>query len=174
MLTPREIHEMEFNRVFRGYEPEEVDAFVERVVKGYETLYQENKELKARLRETEKQLQSKRDHFVYTDEAIKLAKQAGEEAKQAAEHRAKAIVQEAQTKAAEIVAAAEREMASMRRQVAWLQHEENRFRHRLQQLFTEGLELLEQVPAAAMEGLESPPTIDPGTDDVAVSKELSK
>lgn len=174
MLTPREIHEMEFNRVFRGYEPEEVDAFVEKVVKGYEALYQENKELRARLKEKEAQLRSHQEHFVYTDEAIKLAKQAGEDAKRAAEQQAESIIQLAQTKAAEIVAAAERETAAMRRRVAWLQHEENRFRQRLQQLFSEGLEMLEQIPAAGMEGLESPTSLAVGTDDVAVAKEQAE
>src|SRR5690625_441754 len=171
VLTPREIHEMEFTRVFRGYEPEEVDAFVERVVKGYEALYQENRDLKAHIKEAEKELESNREHFVYTDEAIKLAKQAGDDARRAAEQQAEAIIQLAETKAAEIVAAAERETASMRRRVAWLQNEESRFRQRLQRLFAEGLELLEQVPAAATDGLEAPSTPDPRTGEVAVTKE---
>ena len=36
MLTPRDIHEAEFKRVWRGYDPEEVDDFLRRVVVEYE------------------------------------------------------------------------------------------------------------------------------------------
>lgn len=172
MLTPREIHEMEFTRVFRGYEPAEVDAFIEKVVKGYEALYQENKELREQLKEKEAQLRKHQEHFVYTDEAIKLAKQAGEDVKRAAEMQAESIIQAARTKAAEIIAAAERDTAAMRRQVEWLQREENRFRQRLRQLFTEGLQMLEQIPAAATEGLDSTLQLgEEAADEVALTKE---
>lgn len=174
MLTPREIHEMEFTRVFRGYEPEEVDAFVEKVVKGYEALYQENKELRERLKEKEEQLRKHEEQFVYTDEAIKLAKQAGEHLKEAAKKEADSIIQAARTKAEEIVAAAERETAAMKRRVAWLQHEESRFRQRLQQLFTEGLQMLEEIPAAAMEGLEATLSLDIDPEDIALAKEAAE
>lgn len=174
MLTPREIHEMEFTRVFRGYEPAEVDAFIEKVVKGYEALYQENKELREKLKEKEAQLRKHQEHFVYTDEAIKLAKQAGEDVKRAAEKQAESIIQAAKTKAAEIIAAAERETAAMRRRIAWLQYEESRFRQRLQQLFTEGLEMLQQIPEAAMEGLEPPLQLDMDVNDVALAKESAE
>ena len=39
MLTPLDIHNKEFKRGFRGYNEEEVDEFLDRVIKDYEQLY---------------------------------------------------------------------------------------------------------------------------------------
>jgi len=46
MLTPLDIHNKEFKRSFRGYNEEDVDEFLDRVIKDYELLYRENIELK--------------------------------------------------------------------------------------------------------------------------------
>ena len=53
MLTPRDIHEAEFKRVWKGYNPEEVDEFLQRVVIEYEALYRENERLRRRIAELE-------------------------------------------------------------------------------------------------------------------------
>ncbi|MDF2569775.1 MAG: divIVA, partial [Sporomusa sp.] len=58
MLTPLDIHSKEFKRSFRGYNEEEVDEFLDKVIKDYETLYRENIDLK----ETIERLNSKLEH----------------------------------------------------------------------------------------------------------------
>lgn len=146
MLTPREIHEIEFRRVLRGYEPAEVDAFVERVVKSYEALYQENKNLKARLRKAEEALRSRSERSDLTEEVLRLAQQAAQDLKQAAEREAEALLTEARTQAADLLAEAERDLAALERRIDWLRNEELRFRQRLRQIFREGLELLDSEP----------------------------
>lgn len=54
MLTPMDIHNKEFSRSFRGYDEDEVDAFLDEVVNDYERLLRERDELRdqvARLQE---------------------------------------------------------------------------------------------------------------------------
>lgn len=46
MLKPIDIHNMEFKRVFKGYDPEEVDDFLADIVLKYEAVYQENRKLR--------------------------------------------------------------------------------------------------------------------------------
>jgi len=53
VLTPRDILQAEFKRVWKGYNPDEVDAFLHRVVGEYETLYRENERLRERIKELE-------------------------------------------------------------------------------------------------------------------------
>ena len=49
MLKPIDIHNMEFKRVFKGYDPEEVDDFLADIVLKYEAVYQENRKLRQEL-----------------------------------------------------------------------------------------------------------------------------
>ncbi len=44
-LTAKDILEKEFKTAMRGYKPEEVDQFLDLVIKDYETLHQEIEEL---------------------------------------------------------------------------------------------------------------------------------
>ena len=46
MLRPIDIHNAEFKRSFRGYNEEEVDEFLSRIVSEYENVVQQNKDMK--------------------------------------------------------------------------------------------------------------------------------
>lgn len=114
MLTPRDIHEAEFKRVWRGYDPEEVDAFLQRVVSAYESVYKENERLRQRIQELEKRLEEYSRSETQIDELIALAKkteadvkEAAEYVKAAAEKQASSIVSEARVKAQKILAEAQ-------------------------------------------------------------------
>lgn len=54
VLTPFEIHRKEFRRVFRGYDEQEVDEFLDRVANTLEQLCRENEELRSRDQPVEK------------------------------------------------------------------------------------------------------------------------
>lgn len=48
VVTPFDIHRKEFRRVFRGYDEQEVDEFLDRLATALEQLYRENEELRSR------------------------------------------------------------------------------------------------------------------------------
>lgn len=81
MMLPLDIHNKEFKRAFRGYNENDVDAFLDRVIRDYELLYRENIELK----ETVDRLNNKLDHFQHIESTLHntllIAQETAEEVK---------------------------------------------------------------------------------------------
>ena len=96
MLTPLDIHNKEFKRGFRGYNEEEVDEFLDRVIKDYEQLYRENIDLKENI----ERLNTKVDHFKHLENTLHntlvVAQETAEGVRAAAKKEAELIVKEAQ------------------------------------------------------------------------------
>ena len=58
-LTPLDIHNKEFSRSFRGYDEDQVNEFLDQIIKDYEALIRENKDLQNQ----QLTLQERLDHF---------------------------------------------------------------------------------------------------------------
>ncbi|MBU8879048.1 cell division regulator GpsB [Bacillus sp. FJAT-29790] len=56
-LTAKDILEKEFKTAMRGYKPEEVDKFLDWIIKDYETFHQEIEELQLENMKLKKQLE---------------------------------------------------------------------------------------------------------------------
>ena len=78
-ITPLDIRKQAFKRIFRGYDQEEVQAFLEMLAEEFERLNRENIELK----EHHNTLQAEVDHYRSMEqtlqEMLKTAQQAAEE-----------------------------------------------------------------------------------------------
>ncbi len=59
MLTPMEIHDHQFKKSFRGYNENEVDDFLDKIVEDFEKLLRENERLQSQLNSNEREL----DHY---------------------------------------------------------------------------------------------------------------
>lgn len=98
-LTPLDIHNKEFAKSFRGYDEDEVDEFLDRVVKDYEDLVKENMLLKQKTEE----LSHKLEHYTKIEEtlhsAIIVAQQTAQEVKETALGEAELIRKEAEREA---------------------------------------------------------------------------
>ena len=55
-LTPLDIHNKEFSKGFRGYDEDEVNEFLDQVIKDYEMVIREKKELEERLNDLTERL----------------------------------------------------------------------------------------------------------------------
>lgn len=95
-LTPLDIHNKEFAKGFRGYDEDEVDEFLDRVVKDYEELIKENMQLKQRIQE----LNGRLEHYTRIEEtlhnAIIVAQQTAQEVKETALGEAELIRKDAE------------------------------------------------------------------------------
>lgn len=95
-LTPLDIHNKEFAKGFRGYDEDEVDEFLDRIVKDYEALIKENMLLKQKSQE----LSDKIEHYTKIEEtlhnAIIVAQQTAQEVKETALGEAELIRKEAE------------------------------------------------------------------------------
>ena len=95
-LTPMDIHNKEFTKAFRGYDEDEVNEFLDRIVKDYEALIKENEAMKQKIQE----LSDKLEHYAKIEEtlhnAIIVAQQTAKEVKEAALGEADLIRREAE------------------------------------------------------------------------------
>ena len=94
-LTPLDIHNKEFSRGFRGYDEDEVNEFLDRIIKEFEALIREKKELEEEIESLNERL----EHFSNIEETLKksifIAEQTAEEVKQNANKEAQLIIKEA-------------------------------------------------------------------------------
>jgi len=142
MLTPLDIHNKEFKRSFRGYNEDEVDEFLDRVVKDYEQLYRENIDLK----ETIDRLNSKLEHFQHMENTLHntlvIAQETAEEVKLNAKKETELMLKEAEVRSQKLV---EEAMAKVRRMTAEyeeLQKQAQIYRTRMRTLVQAQLEML--------------------------------
>ncbi|NHM29719.1 DivIVA domain-containing protein [Neobacillus terrae] len=141
-LTPLDIHNKEFNKGFRGYDEDEVNEFLDQVIKDYELIIREKKEMEERL----KDLNDRLGHFTTIEETLNksiiIAQEAGEEVKRNAQKEAKLIIKEAEKNADRIV----NESLSKARRIALeiedLKKQSKVFRTRFKMLIEAQLDML--------------------------------
>ena len=142
MITPMDIHNKEFEKGFRGYSSEEVDAFLAQVVQDYEVLYRENREMTDKI----EQMQQRLDQYEQMEATMKntlvLAQETGENVKNAARKEADLIVQEAEHKRREILADADRALRDAHDKYAALSHDMAVFRTKVESILTSQLQML--------------------------------
>jgi len=101
-ITPMDIEQQEFSRSFRGYNEEEVDDFLDKIVKDYEELINEN----VRLNEEIERMQEKLKEFSEIEETLRSAllnaQKSAEEMKGRVESEAKIIIEKAEMEAKEL------------------------------------------------------------------------
>jgi len=98
-ITPMDIEQQEFSRSFRGYNEEEVDDFLDKIVKDYEELINEN----AKLNEEIEKMQEKLKEFSQIEETLRSAllnaQKSAEEIRERVEDEAKIIIEKAEASA---------------------------------------------------------------------------
>jgi cell division initiation protein len=103
MLTPLDIHNKEFSRSLRGYNEDEVNEFLDRIIKDYETLIRENRLQEEKIAALEERLA----HFQNIEETLSksiiVAQETAEEVKNNARKEAHLIVKEAEKNADRII-----------------------------------------------------------------------
>lgn len=141
-LTPLDIHNKEFTRSFRGYDEDEVNDFLEQVIKDYETIAREKKEMEEKI----KQLEEKLSHFSNIEQtlnqSILVAQETAEDVRQNAEKEAKLIVKEAEKNADRIINEALAKSRKLTLDIDELKKEANVYRTRFRMLIEAQLELL--------------------------------
>lgn len=105
-MKPIDIQKKEFNKSMRGYNPADVDLFMNEIAGAMENLLRENEEMKTRLKHVEEELdkfsrieQTLRDALVVAqstaDDVVRTANDKAEHIVEAAEHKAEKILDDA-------------------------------------------------------------------------------
>ncbi|UFU00960.1 DivIVA domain-containing protein [Radiobacillus kanasensis] len=142
-LTPLDIHNKEFTRGFRGYDEDEVNEFLDQVIKDYELLIREKKELNEKV----DYLNEKLGHFTNIEEtlnkSILIAQETAEEVKGNAAKESKLIIKEAEKNADRIINEALHKSRKISIEVEELKKQAKVFRTRLKMLVEAQLDLIE-------------------------------
>lgn len=141
-LTPLDIHNKEFTRSFRGYDEDEVNEFLDQVIKDYEMAIREKKELTEKV----EQLNEKLGHFTNIEttlnKSILIAQETAEEVKGNATKESKLIIKEAEKNADRIINEALNKSRRISMDVEELKKQAKVFRTRLKMLVEAQLEMI--------------------------------
>jgi cell division initiation protein len=114
-ITPHDIRQQQFTvRMFRGFDPQEVDAFLEDVADDYEALLKETQLLKEQLAAQEERQRGVLERERTLQETLVTTQRLVEEMKAAAKREADLIVREAELRGEKAVEAARGEEAKIR------------------------------------------------------------
>lgn len=141
-LSPLDIHNKEFSRGFRGYDEDDVNEFLEQVVKDYENVLEENKMLKRSLKEAE----DKVSHFNSIEETLQksilIAQEAAEDVRRNSSKEAKLIIKEAEKNADRIINEALARARQITVEIEDLKKQSKVFRNRFRMLIEAQLDLI--------------------------------
>ncbi|MFC4409284.1 DivIVA domain-containing protein [Chungangia koreensis] len=142
-LTPLDIHNKEFSRGFRGYDEDEVNEFLDQIIKDFEILIKEKKELEERLRNTNDRV----THFTSIEETLQksilVAQEAAEEVRRNSQKEAKLIVREAEKNADRIVNESLSKARKIAMEIEELKKQSKVFRNRFKMLIEAQLDLIQ-------------------------------
>ena len=141
-LSPLDIHNKEFSRGFRGYDEDEVNEFLEQIMKDYENVLEENKSLKSSLKETNDRV----SHFNSIEETLQksilIAQEAAEDVRRNSKQESKLIIKEAEKNADRIVNEALSRARKIAMEIEDLKKQSKVFRNRFRMLVEAQLDMI--------------------------------
>lgn len=141
-LSPLDIHNKEFSRGFRGYEEDEVNEFLDQIIKDYEQLIKEKKRLEESLSSRDDRL----GHFTNIEETLNksliVAQEAANQVIDNADKEAKLIVREAEKDADRILSDSLSKARKIAIEIEDLKRQSKVFRERLRLLVETQMDLI--------------------------------
>lgn len=142
-LTPLDIHNKEFSSKFRGYDEDDVNEFLDQIVKDYEIVIREKKNLEEQVTLLEEKL----GHFTNIEETLNktilVAQETAEEVKGNAMKESKLIIKEAEKNADRIINESLSKSRRISMDVEELKKQAKVFRTRLKMLVEAQLEMID-------------------------------
>ena len=160
-LTPLDVKKQEFRKTLRGFDPIEVQTFLEMVAEEYERVLEENKQLNNRLIELETKLKDYQETEKNLRETLLNVQEVKKQSEESSRRQADLLIKEAELKALEIVENARKQARQMRDEVNMLRTQKESFINRLRQILVSQIELLsvlemdDAIPEEAQEYVES-------------------
>ena len=148
-ITPHDVQQQEFKSRLRGYDCEEVEAFLRTVSDAMEDLVKENAALKEDLEATHGQVEALRLKESALNDLLVSTQRMTENLKQAAQREADLILKEAELKAEDVLKKTQEEYGILQREILMIQRQRvmalEKFRAMLQS-FQKMIELEELEP----------------------------
>lgn len=144
-LTPMDINNKEFKKVLRGYNPEEVDEFLDEVVESYEELFKEKSKLEEKLTAANEQI----SHYSKIENTIQntllLAQNAADSAKETAQRESDLMIKNANETAQRILDRANNDIVAINDEYEKAKQEYIKFRAKYKNFVKTQLETFEEL-----------------------------
>ena len=146
MFNADEIRQITFEKVVRGYRPEDVESFMEKIADEFEALANEKQEIESQLYILAESI----ERYKTEEEAIKTtlinAQKLGESIIAESRQKAEAILKDANIRKNDILASAHEEFAMYEENLARIKKETNDFKINVLSMYKEHIESLSKVP----------------------------
>ncbi len=146
MITPLDIENKKFSKkTLNGYDPEEVDDFLDELMSDYEKIYRQSSEDTKKIEE----LTSKLEHYTQIESTLQntllMAQSASDEVKKAAEKQAEQIVKEAENKARESTLGLEQAITEKKKDLENVKKQFDVYKAKMESLLISQLELIKEI-----------------------------
>jgi cell division initiation protein len=142
-ITPLDIQQKQFPMKFRGFDVEEVYAFLEVVREEMEDLLRENASLKEQVHRAENQIKEYRDMETTLRETLMTAQQMVEEYKTNARKEAELLIREAELKSDTLMKEAQDKVVKIHEDIVDLKGIRRHFKEELKRLVESHMRMLE-------------------------------
>ena len=146
MITPLDIENKRFSKkTLNGYDPEEVDDFLDELTKDYSNIYRQVSESERKVDE----LNSKLENYVKIESTLQntllMAQSAADVVRNAAQKQADQIIREAESKSKEITNAIDIQVVEKQRALDDIQKQFDVYKAKMESLLISQLELLKDI-----------------------------
>jgi cell division initiation protein len=155
-ITPLDIRKQDFSRSLRGYDIDEVEAFLQLVANQWQDISDELRRAKDDLRANELKLDHYRKVEEALEEALQTARAGARQTIENAERKAKSIVELAENRALSITHAAESERLDTRREAARYSARQHEIVAKMRAFLMSEMELLTRYEQEEVSKLSSP------------------
>jgi cell division initiation protein len=145
-LTPLDLKKQEFDRVFRGYDPVAVDAFLELAAEEMGNLVARVSALEERLRNLGQTVEDYRQMEQALKETMLSAQRLADESRDAASRDGELIRREARLESEQMLAEAERRRAALEQRIGDLETRERNFIRKMKSYLDEHRQALDAHP----------------------------
>lgn len=151
MFNANEIRQITFEKVVRGYRPEDVESFMEKIADEFEALAAEKQEIEGQLYILAERI----EQYKTEEESIKTtlinAQKLGESIIAESRQKAEAILKDANIRKNDILASAYEELELYEENLARIKREVSDFKISVLSMYKEHIESLSQVPEVKRE-----------------------
>jgi cell division initiation protein len=173
-ITPLEIKRQQFKKVMRGYDPVEVDTFLDMLSHELEEVLTKNKELKDKIIELETQLKDYKNMEKTLQQTLQQAQETSGKEIENSRREAMIIVQEAELKASQIVDKARMDFGRVKEEIAILKARKESILSRLKVLLTSEVDLIKALEVDDDEGSRQDASKGTGKEHIEIDEILKK
>ncbi len=141
-LTPLDLKKQVFKKIFRGYDPIEIETFLEMVAEEFEALIKERNDLSDEVLKLKTQLRDYQEVEKTFKESLMNAQQTINQSRENSKRESDLIIKEAEVRAEKIIENAKMQLIEIKNELMLIKAQKDSFAKRLRHLLESQLELL--------------------------------